>query len=226
MISAFFKAFVQAADPKILKYPAGCALGAAAVFAALWAGAGYGLLMLAAHAPFPSGAALFAGAAGGAALTWMMFPAVFSAFACLFLDGAVAAAEARHHPGLPPARRRPFWASAAEALRFLALSACLNLAVLPVLLLPGAGLAFPALYYAVNGFLLGREYFDAVALRRLRPAEAREMRRRKRWPLLAAGAFAAFLLTVPLINLIAPVITAAAMAHLFHSWRGGANLAA
>ena len=103
-------------------------------------------------------------------------------------------------------------------LRFLAVMVVINLALIPFLLLPPV---FPFVFYAANGYLLGREYFELVALRRTNHGEARGLRKAHRGTLFATGTIAAFLLTVPLINLLAPVVATAAMVHLFESWRAG-----
>jgi uncharacterized protein involved in cysteine biosynthesis len=71
----------------------------------------------------------------------------------------------------------------------------------------------------VNGYLLSCEYFELVALRRLEAGDVRSLRKAYGGPLFMAGVLIAFLLTVPLVNLVAPVIGTAAMVHLFQRWR-------
>jgi uncharacterized protein involved in cysteine biosynthesis len=77
-------------------------------------------------------------------------------------------------------------------------------------------------FYGLNGYLLGREYFETVALRRLDPKRASELRRREKWRVFLAGVIITLLLTVPFLNLIAPVIATAFMLHLFESVRRAA----
>ncbi|MGZ8409550.1 MAG: EI24 domain-containing protein, partial [Hyphomicrobium sp.] len=74
-------------------------------------------------------------------------------------------------------------------------------------------------FYAVNGYLLGREYFELVALRRADIAEVRALRDVYRGRLFVAGVVVAVLLTVPIVNLLAPIVGTAAMVHLFEAWR-------
>ncbi|MBU2089763.1 MAG: EI24 domain-containing protein, partial [Alphaproteobacteria bacterium] len=101
--------------------------------------------------------------------------------------------------------------------RFLALSILLNLIALPVyLLLPAVNLV---LFYFLNGYLISREYFDMVAIRRVDKAEIVSMRRAYRGRLLGFGAVIAFLMTVPLVNLFVPVFATATMVHLFQGLR-------
>jgi CysZ protein len=56
-----------------------------------------------------------------------------------------------------------------------------------------------------------------VALRRLATREAAELRRREKGRVFVAGVIIAVLLTVPILNLIAPVIATSFMLHLFEA---------
>ena len=102
------------------------------------------------------------------------------------------------------------------ALRFLAIVIVFNLAVLPLYLIPFANVL---VFYGLNGYLLGREYFEMVASRRLdRPAQ-KGLWRRHRVGFLLAGVVVAFVSTLPLVNFAAPVLAAAAMTHLVETYR-------
>ena len=149
-------------------------------------------------------------------LTWFLFPVVLSATIGLFLESVAEAVEARHYPTLPKATRLPIWPLLLASLRFLLVACLLNVLLLPCLLL---GPLFPIVYYVVNGYLLGRSYFELVAWRRLDPASARILRRQHAGTVILAGIATALLLTVPLLNLIAPVLAVMAMVHLVQDWR-------
>jgi uncharacterized protein involved in cysteine biosynthesis len=157
---------------------------------------------------------------GIAVLSWLLFPAAVSATIGLFLEGVAAAVEARHYPDLGPPRGQSAAAASLAGLKFALAAILLNLAALPLYLL---GFFLPPLnlfvFYALNGYLLGREYYETVALRRLESKQARELRRRNRWRVFLAGVVITLMLTVPVLNLIAPVIAAAFMVHIFESIR-------
>jgi uncharacterized protein involved in cysteine biosynthesis len=146
------------------------------------------------------------------ALTWLLFPAVATAILSLFLDGVLARLEAQHYPGLPPARGMPLSMVLASGGRLLGLTIGLNLLALPIYLLVPA--INPLLFYGVNGYLLGREYFDLVALRRLDGVAATALWRERRGRWLLAGVAIAALLSLPLVNLAAPLVAASFMLHL------------
>lgn len=157
----------------------------------------------------------FAAGLGVIVLAWLLFPVTVSSTVGIFLDEVADSVEARHYPTLPPARDQPIMESVASGLGFAGIALALNLLLLPLYLLL---FFFPPLYalifYGVNGYLLGREYFEQVALRRLDRRAAGELRRAHQGRILAAGVVIAFLLTVPLVNLIAPVVATAFMLHL------------
>ena len=66
---------------------------------------------------------------------------------------------------------------------------------------------------------MGKEYFLLAALRRGNPAEAQILRRAFRGQLFLAGTVIAFMMTIPIVNFIAPVISVAAMVNLVEVWR-------
>jgi CysZ protein len=145
-------------------------------------------------------------------LAWLLFPAVATAILSLFLDGVLARLERQHYPALPPARSLPLGAVLASGARLLGLTVALNLLALPVyLLIPAINLL---LFYSINGYLLSREYFDLVALRRLDGVAATALWRKRRGRWLLAGVAIAALLSLPIVNLAAPLVAAAFMLHL------------
>ncbi|MEE8173132.1 MAG: EI24 domain-containing protein, partial [Alphaproteobacteria bacterium] len=73
------------------------------------------------------------------------------------------------------------------------------------------------------GVLLGREFFEIVAPRRMDFKAVRQLRRKHRIKLFVSGIVIALLFTVPLVNLIAPIVATAFMVHIFHGLRGSGN---
>jgi CysZ protein len=70
-----------------------------------------------------------------------------------------------------------------------------------------------------NGWLLGREYFELVALRHVERREATLLRRRFGPSIMLAGTLLALLSMIPLLNLVAPLFGTALMVHLFRHLR-------
>lgn len=142
---------------------------------------------------------------------------VAALFASLFLDGIAARIEARDYPGDPPARGVSFWTGLKTGLALMAAVLGVNLMLLPFdLALPGLAQLVTLL---ATGWLLGREYFELVALRHVGPQEAALLRRRFGARITAAGTILALLAMIPLVNLIAPLFGTALMVHLFRQMR-------
>jgi CysZ protein len=144
---------------------------------------------------------------------FLMVP-VASAFTGIFLEDVADAVEDRHYPSLPPATPLSLAEGMRQSVNFLGLVIVVN--VLALFLYPFVGPGIPLVFWAVNGFLLGREYFSLVALRRLPATEVKAMRRRNRWTLWAAGTLMAAPLSVPILNLVIPVLGVATFTHIYH----------
>jgi uncharacterized protein involved in cysteine biosynthesis len=198
--------------------------GAFILLALLWLGA-WALLDLVHIARFPwldwpirilgDLAALF--------LAWLIFPSMSMLVLGLFLDRVIGEIERAHYPGQPPARAVGIGEAILGGLKLALLGLLLNLLALPVyVFLPGVNLI---LFYGLNGYLVGREYFEQVALRRLPPHETHRAWQHNRLGLVVAGAVVAFLLSVPLVNLAAPLLGAAFMLHLFEDLRRRGRIA-
>ncbi|MEO0700523.1 MAG: EI24 domain-containing protein [Pseudomonadota bacterium] len=160
----------------------------------------------------------------GASILLMMVLSIFlmvpvaSAFTSLFLDDVADAVEATHFPGLSPAPRVSFAEGLRDSLNFLGVLIAANLVALVGYLFLGP--LAPLGFIALNGFLLGREYFQLIALRRLGRDGAKAARRRHAVQIWAAGALMAAPLTIPIVNLLVPVLGAATFTHLFHRLEG------
>lgn len=147
---------------------------------------------------------------------FLMVP-VASAFTGLFLDDVADAVEARHYPELSQAPRAPFWPALVDSLRYFGVLVALNLVGMVVFIFSG-GLGMVVLW-AINGYLLSREYFTMIALRRMTPSQAQALRQDNRFRLWLMGVLMAIPLSVPLVNLFMPVVGAATFTHLYHRLR-------
>ena len=144
---------------------------------------------------------------------FLMVP-VAAAFTAFFLEDVVQAVEARSYPGLPPAAAAGIAGMLIDTLNFLGVLVVVN--VLSLAMWAFAGPFVPVLFWAINGYLLGREYFTLVASRRVGRVAARQMRRMVWGQVWIAGILMAAPLSLPLVNLLVPVLGAATFTHMFH----------
>ena len=224
MALAISRALGQLFDPRILTLLGLCVVLSTGCFVAAWFGVDW--LLSAGLGDYVSSSWL-RGTVGGLVtlvLAWFLFPFVASAFVLLFLERVARIVEARHYPDLPPAPGLPWRSAIGSSLGFLASVLAAN--ILLVVLLVFVPIAYPIGYFVVNGWLLGREYFELVALRRVSPAAARTMRDRRQPELLLTGIGLTFLFTLPIVNLVIPILATATLVHRFEHWRRTAPIQA
>ncbi len=147
-----------------------------------------------------SAAGTFAANLIAVVLAAALSPAISMAVGGVLFDVAVARIE--RQVGLAPARSPPLQEGLANGLRIAGLPLALNLVSLPLLFVPVVNFFW---FLALNGYLMGREYFSLTALRRMSWEQAREMRRKHRGAIFAIGLFAAIL------PFVAPLFGASAM---------------
>ena len=152
-------------------------------------------------------------------LLWFAFRLVALAVLQLFGDDVVRAVEARHYPAAAASARALGWREELRiGLRSLGRSLGYNLLALPVaLLLLVTGVGTVVVFAAVNAVLLGRELTEMVALRHRDDSGAAPLPGLATRTLL--GAVVVGMLLVPFVNLLAPVLGAAAATHLVHRRR-------
>ncbi|WP_224815566.1 EI24 domain-containing protein [Hasllibacter sp. MH4015] len=144
---------------------------------------------------------------------FLMVP-VSAAFMGIFLDRVSEAVEDQHYPGLPPARGLTIGEALVDVAKFLGILTVVNILALLFYLISGP--FAPLVFWVVNGILLGREYGQMVALRRNDARGAAEFRKRNRPTLFAAGVLMAVPLTIPVVNILVPILGAATFTHLYH----------
>ncbi len=216
MLTALAKAVAQLPEPD-LRRPLLLTFGwTLLVFVLAWLG-GFALFeALRGHWSVATALGAAAGIVLAALATWLLFVSVENAVLFCYADRIAGAVERRHYPGLPPAGAAGWRDMLHSSLRLTLMSVIGNLAALPFYLVPGLNLV---LFLALNGYLLGRTYFDAVALRRMEDGNARRVWRAHRLGFVLNGALSAALLTIPLLNLVVPVIGLATAVHLFEQLR-------
>ena len=212
MFNDFLKSVAQFSDPRFRKVVLIGVAGALATIIALWVLIWFGLNSI---TFFTDGGWLETAVdwvlgIGLTLLVLLLFPAATVLISSLLLDQIADAVEDKHYPTLPDTRPQPIMDALISGLKFALTALALNILLLPLLL---AGPLYVIAFYMMNGYLLSREYFELVAARRYdaRTVEAiRKSRQKKLW---IAGVGLTFLMTIPVVNLVAPIIATAFMVH-------------
>ncbi|WP_421696671.1 EI24 domain-containing protein [Aestuariivirga sp.] len=148
------------------------------------------------------------------AFFFLMGP-VTAAFAGLFLDRIAQMVEERHYPWDPRGTPLPAGRALAMAMQFFVLMLVVNLAVLPMVFFGIGAIAL----VAANAYLLGREYFEMVAMRHMPVEEAKVMRKENSPAIFFAALLPAVLSLIPIVNLAVPLFATSYFTHIFKSVR-------
>ena len=223
IFSAFFKALAQMGDPRFRRV---LLLGIGLTFALLVAAYAGFLWLIAtfvdetATLPVLGEVRWLDDLLSFSSFVFMMVLSVFlmvpvaSAITSMFLDEVAQAVEDKHYPHLPRVDPVPFGDALRDTINFLGVLIGANLLALILYAFFAPAALF--IFWALNGFLLGREYFTLAAMRRLGRQGARELRSKHVGTIWAAGTLMAMPLSVPIVNLFIPILGAATFTHIFH----------
>lgn len=235
MLSALFKSIGQCSDPTFRKVLGRSLLISIGIFIAVWIASWFGLSWVgdllsewvAANSTSWLGTTaewLFGAVAVSAILvgSFLVFPAIVGLALGFMLEDIARAVERRHYPNLPVPRDQPVMEAAKDAIKLAIVTVLVNLVMLPFYFIPFVNLF---VFFIVNGYLLGREYFELVAVRRLAHEDVGLLRKTYRNRVFWAGVLIAFLFTIPLVNLITPIVATAFMLHVFELLRHNRKVA-
>jgi uncharacterized protein involved in cysteine biosynthesis len=215
MVSALFRALQQLDDPVFVGVLLRSLALSVLAFIGLLAGSAWAVQELVGQPGWLGWAAGLAGGLGAALLAvWLFVPAALL-IATLYIDRVASAVDRRFYPLLPPPQQGAAltvqaWDGVALGAQVLAWQVvALGLA----LALPGIGLL---LGWAITGWAIGRGLFVGVAMRRMGRAEALRVYAGQRGPVLLLGGLFALAGTVPLLNLLVPVVGVAALTHVLN----------
>ncbi|WP_321500091.1 sulfate transporter family protein [Breoghania sp.] len=136
---------------------------------------------------------------------------VAAVFIALFQDEIAEKVEAADYPEDRPGTAMPLVPSLILSLKFLGVVLLGNLFALLLLLVPGINIVA---FFLVNGYLIGREYFEFAAMRFAPPPDARLLRKAHGGQVFLAGLVIAGVLAIPIVNLLAPIFGTVFMVHL------------
>ena len=153
---------------------------------------------------FAAGLGIFAGAI-------FLMPAITALVGSFFVDEIAEAVEQKYYPNELPGRALPFWRALLEGGQTALLAIAVYICAAPFLIFAGFGFI---IMFLANAYLLGREYFLLAAMRFRPSGEAKALRRSHRTSVFLAGLVIALFVSVPLLNLAAPLFATAFMVHM------------
>ncbi|TCU22235.1 CysZ protein [Rhizobium azibense] len=142
----------------------------------------------------------------------LLLSPVTALIAGLFLDDVAEVVEKRDYPEDIPGTAMPIGPAITSSLKFLGVVIAGNIVALFLLFIPGVNLIA---FFLVNGYLLGREFFEFAAMRFRSPQEARLFRAKHASTVFLGGLVIAAFLAIPFLNLLTPLFAAGMMVHLY-----------
>ena len=133
-------------------------------------------------------------------------------FAGVFLDEI--AEEVRSYPlsSDNPGKALSVSRSIGITARFFGLVLLGNFVALMLVMFLGLGVL---VFFLLNGYLLGREYFQFAALRHHTSQEVETLRQKYSFEIFIAGLAIAVVLSIPIVNLLTPLFAGALMVHVY-----------
>lgn len=141
----------------------------------------------------------------------LLLSSVSAIIAGLFLDDVAEVIEKRDYPTDPPGKAMPVGEAILASIKFFGVVVLGNLFALLLLFIPGVNIIA---FFLVNGYLLGREFFEFAAMRFRSTEEARRFRAQNSGTVFVGGLVIAAFLAVPIVNLLTPLFAASFMVHL------------
>jgi hypothetical protein len=144
-------------------------------------------------------------------VTIYFFPVLLTFFVSFFIEEIAFEIEKIHYQDLKNPREIPFMENLSCAVRFGFKAFFINIFALFFMIIPVIGVLF---YYIINGLLVSREYFQIISLRRIKDKEVMRLYKKRSKKYILAGIFVVFLMTLPIINIFAPIIATSMFVHL------------
>ena len=216
LLESFAKAFRDLLLPGIIKLFLLCLVAYAIGWFALAGGLGWLIAYFTTGTQLTGIAAWVIGTLGSTVLAWFLFPLFYPLLISFFDDAMADTIERSDYPQLMRASP-PFWPTIWHDVVFTLKALLLNIVILPLFIIPPLHFI---VYYVMNGYLLGAQFFRMAAGRRMGKPNADALVKRYRGKIALGGLAIMICATIPFLNLIAPVLGVATMLHLFHAVNG------
>lgn len=217
MLSPILRAFSQLDDPAFVGVLWRSVLLSVVTFLAITAGSVWAVATVLNQPGWIGWLAGLAGGIGAALLAFWLFVPAAILIATLYSNRVAAAVDHRFYPGLsdpsPAAITAQAWDGVALGAQILGFQV---VALIVAILVPGIGVL---LGWAITGWAIGRGLFVTVAMRRMSRVDALRLYASRRWPVLLQGGLLALATTIPLLNLLVPVLGVAALTHVLNDDR-------
>lgn len=143
---------------------------------------------------------------------WFMLPPLTVLISGFFQEKVVKKVEGIYYPKAGEIREQRIVSSFLQSFLFTMKAIFFNFLILPFYYI---GVGFVA-SIVLNSYLLGREFFDAVALCHRGRDEVRLIRKANRKKIYSGGFMITLMTLMPVVNLFVPLLAIVWMVHVYH----------
>ena len=138
----------------------------------------------------------------------ILFVPISTIIFALFQDKIMGQIERKYYPEISQEENIKIATMVFAGIKLLGWSLLINIIIFPVAIFWGSSLFWIPANILITGYLISKEYTEAIGLRKMTFAQTKEVRNNLFWPCWFFGTLGALLFFIPLINLFAaPFIT-------------------
>jgi len=138
----------------------------------------------------------------------ILFVPISTIIFALFQDKIMGQIERKYYPEISQEENIKIATMVFAGIKLLGWSLLINIIIFPVAIFWGSSLFWIPANILITGYLISKEYTEAIGLRKMTFVQTKEVRNNLFWPCWFFGTLGALLFFIPLINLFAaPFIT-------------------
>ena len=143
----------------------------------------------------------------------ILFVPISTIIFALFQDKIMDQVEKTYYPEISQELNIKIATMFFAGIKLLGWSILINIIIFPVALFWGNSLFWVPANILITGYLISKEYTEAIGLRKMTFAQIKEVRNKLFWPCWLFGTIGALLFFIPLINLFAAPFVTILMLH-------------
>ena len=135
----------------------------------------------------------------------------------LFQDKIIDQVEEKYYPEVSKQLKIKFFTMLFAGIKLLGWSILINIIIFPLALFWGSSFFWIPINILITGYLISKEYSEALGLRKLSFIEVKELRNELFWPCWLFGIIGALIFFIPIVNLFAAPFVAILILHTINS---------
>ena len=134
----------------------------------------------------------------------------------IFQENIIKEIEKKYYPEINQEIKTKYATFLFAGIKLLGWTILINIFLLPFALFFGGAFWWLPLTIIINGWILSKEYLEAIGLRRENKFLLKETKNKLFWPCWIFGIISAILFLIPVINLFVPALLTLLMLHIFN----------